>query len=744
MNSLVITQTLLARFYQYSITDEWFDKFDLPDDDHGLKRVYVGGNVYLLEQNVESDETPVVVINNSGENAIFNSTNNKTQILDRIILVAEAINSSAVTIPIQWRPFHQGQIISIYAGSAVKHEGARIHFMRMRDSSDIFVFSKTQSTVDFERLNHNFHVFDNAKSLFADAILSDPEPQNTASSAGIVLSKRLPHGFVQGTNLEDWYKSKLTAEQREFVEKGYDGPVRLRGSAGTGKTVSLVIKFARDTLAFEAHKQRWRMVFLTHSAASVDLVSSMLDTIVPGGVRGLNGEYASVEMKTLYDLANDYMRFDTNNLHPLSLDGREGRRLQFEIVSNVLKELLSSKPVRIKYDSISTELSERWKDSCRGADDRFIVDIMNEFASVLDAENIRKGEESAERYAASVTDRPSWLLPLPNKIDRNFLLEVHERYRRMLSEMGALSVDQMISDFNSYLDSNIWDRIRDNQGYNAIFVDELHLFTSLERQVLHKCLRRQKEEDGTPKRPSIFMAYDVKQSTSDTFMSYFSQKGTLFTESSKLVHSELVQLNKVFRYTPQIAQFLQDLDATFPAIDIPGEWGAYVGTAQLENGDKVILREFPDEVTLFQRLFAEASKIARASRMRGRRVAILCVSPTMFDTYLASASGQFSGKFIPIYDRASTTEMRHAGNRFIFSMPEYVAGLQFEVVFLINVDSQEAPIDSGIGLRRRFVSRVYLGASRAEKRLVVASCMSRGGRSDILEMALERRTLRQE
>ena len=39
--------------------------------------------------------------------------------------------------------------------------------------------------------------------------------------------------------------------------------------------------------------------------------------------------------------------------------------------------------------------------------------------------------------------------------------------------MGTISVDQMVTDFNSYLDSNMWDQIRERSGYDALFIDEL-------------------------------------------------------------------------------------------------------------------------------------------------------------------------------------------------------------------------------------------------------------------------------
>ena len=85
--------------------------------------------------------------------------------------------------------------------------------------------------------------------------------------------------------------------------------------------------------------------------------------------------------------------------------------------------------------------------------------------------------------------------------------------------------------------------------------------------------------------------------------------------------------------------------------------------------------------------------------------------------------------------------MRHIRKRFIFSMPEYVAGLQFDTVFLVHVNQSEAPESVGIGRRRQLVSNIYLGASRAENRLIICSCDQRGGPSDVLNMALSRGNL---
>jgi hypothetical protein len=93
------------------------------------------------------------------------------------------------------------------------------------------------------------------------------------------------------------------------------------------------------------------------------------------------------------------------------------------------------------------------------------------------------------------------------------------------------------------------------------------------------------------------MAYDVKQSPRDSF----TQIGdtSLFTASTQLQNSELVKLSKIFRYTPQIADFLYDLDATFPAIDLAGEWEPLAAQAEVGEGDRPTLTHYEDEAASY-------------------------------------------------------------------------------------------------------------------------------------------------
>lgn len=745
MDCLVFTASALARLSGFSLSPDWFQEFGLPQDERVLKRVRVGRRVYLVERDLSDDDVPIIVINLTSDYKVFAPQDQlNSNVLDRIITVSNSVYTKNVVIPPGWKPHREDSWLSVHAAPWSRGRTARLHFeCGLGRSRDLFVFSRTEEVVSFEDLDYPARVYSDARSGLVNAILTPQTEAEEFSRAGIILSQRLPQGFVQGATLDQWYRSKLTEEQRRFVDKPYDGPVRLRGSAGTGKTLSLVIKFLKDGLRFEKGTENTRLGFLTHSLASGDLVSSIVESLDPVGLIYGMGRSTQLEVRTIYDLAHEHLRFSLDNLQPLSLDGREGRRMQLEIIEQVLSDMWRSNIVRARFSLISQQIKDRWAASVTGFDTRFSTEIMNEFASVLDAEGIRAGEERGESYVKSAGGRPAWLLPLPTEADRRYVLEIHKRYRETLGEMNTLSVDQMVGDFDSFLNSNRWDRVRNRQGYDALFVDELHLFTSVERQLLHKLIKTRLDEDERPRRPPIFMAYDLKQSPWDTFTEYSATgpSNNIFTSRSGLQNSDLVQLTQVFRYTPQIAEFLADLDAAFPAIDIPGEWNAYVGEAEHEDGDVPELKTYTSDLALFKDVFSSAMRAAHDVEGGGRRVAVLCASAEMFDSYLTAASGQFKGKLLAITSREPSSELRHAGKRFIFSMPEYVAGLQFDTVFLIHVNASEAPMDAGIGIRRQFISTVYLGASRAEKVLSVSASTSRGGASDILNMSIGRGSL---
>jgi len=738
MYNLAITPQALFKLSNYEINNHWFQRFDLPEDQTTIRRVAIGDTVYLFEKTIEDEASPLIIINNVSGDVVFSGCDKDSRNLERIITVARAQYTDSVSIPQSWKAHFEGDIFSISVKSNQNWRG-RLHFLSipLKTSKDLFVFSLLESTVDFHKILINKDQYQKIRENFVEAILAEDElASSPATDAGITLTERLPQGFVQGGSLDVWYKTRLTKEQRAFVDKPHDNPVRLRGAAGTGKTLSLVIKFLKDGTDAERSNKPIRFGFLTHSKASVDFVNAICESLDPIGLTLGNSKFAKLEIRTLYDLASHHLALHDSDLTPLELDGRKGRQEQRDLIESLITEMWSSTIMKVRFANISTHLFERWDPQNKGHS-RLIDEIAAEFASVIDAEGIKPGSERSEKYAKNDARRANWLMTLDTELDRRFILEIHAKYCKELVEMKTLSIDQMIADFDSYLDTNRWAIIKEKLGYDALFVDELHLFTSVERQSLHKLIRKNKVCEQQA-RPAVFMAYDIKQSPTSSFASYFSPENSIFTPSSNLQNSDLIQLQKIFRYTPEIAELLRDVDASFPAIDVPGEWNAYVGESQLPKGDTPTLKVHQSPQDLMRHVFENANHVARFIKGGGRRVAVLCLSEEMFDLYAKVAAGQYNGKFITVSGREPSSEFRYAGKRFIFSMPEYVAGLQFDTVFIIHADKNEAPIDSGVGVRRSFFSNLYLGASRAERMLTIHSCLERGGTTDFLQLALDR------
>lgn len=281
--------------------------------------------------------------------------------------------------------------------------------------------------------------------------------------------------------------------------------------------------------------------------------------------------------------------------------------------------------------------------------------------------------------------------------------------------------------------SHEWNHICDSNGFDGVFVDELHCFTRPERMVFHELFKKNKVFNA--EKLPLFMAYDVKQSIDDNFIhSVKSGSGSSLFKSTKVGKTDLVELTQVFRYTPEIAKFLSDIDGSFPALDLASEWNELSLDSKGTNGEKPTLTVYETDVELIDKVFKEAS--LKAKKFPHKTVAILCSNFDIFEKYITV--GRIKNLFEAITSRDEVLRASKLKGKCIFSMPEYVAGLQFDEVYFIHLDKIEVDEDNpSCGAYRRFVSKVYLGSSRAKATLNIACSKSRQGPSHILTPAIE-------
>jgi hypothetical protein len=363
----------------------------------------------------------------------------------------------------------------------------------------------------------------------------------------------------------------------------------------------------------------------------------------------------------------------------------------------------------------------------------FLWELLNEFACVLDAEGVRSGTERREKYLTE--KRKSWMMPLHSREDREVVLRLYDGFRKWLRDDRAIGTDQMIADFLNYVDSYRWEATRKKEGFDVVFVDELHLFNRQERMLFRHLLR----DPDRP--PTVFMAYDAKQSPRDTFLGIPSKEVQRYDlwQDARLGKTEKIELVDVFRYTPQIARALSSIDKGFPGEDLDSDWPAYSGIAKTGDGPVPIVCELQSRLATYGVVFKWASSLQSRLGIKNR-VAVLCCSYDAFKWYLDRP--ELRGDFYAITSRDEALAIPHSARKFVFSMPEYVAGLQYHTVLLIDVSRGEVPEGPySAAALRKFVSQVYLGASRAERRLEIFCCTEHGGMAPLLSLAVAEGTI---
>ena len=705
----------------------------LPESDAFTKVIKIDQHAYMLSRAMKHDDK-VVVISLDVDGPIFGIDQRlRQEAFDRALRCALASLSHRGSVPVSWRPFHSGSIVSFQAGKKAATDSGRIMMELTADQSPhAFIFGLTKTRIDLASVRPEYRLFEEAILRLDDAMAKVDIQTTVAENFGDsvhLLSGSLLNKATHHLTFDDWYKSRLTVDQLKFVNHPLNQSVRVIGPAGSGKTVALVVKALRELQQAKLRGEKPRYLMMTHALMNADVIENLISAMDPIGetVKGDDGR-PYLEVSTIYSLANKHMHYDLEDLEPLSFDGIDGRVMQAELISSLISEFVSNDWVAYRSGcseqfvaSIETQTKENSKSI-------FIWELMNEFACVLDSDGIKGGTDGTKQYLEG--DRRRWMMDLITKEERLVVLELYRRFRKQLQEMNTIGVDQMISDYLNYLDSNKWEALRQRVGYDAVFVDELHLFNRLERMVFRHLTR----DASCP--PVVVMAYDPKQSPRDTFAGLSTNVGTKadFMRETAVGPTQKYELADIFRYTPEIARALELIDSSFPGQDLDDEWPNYKGISKIANGEKPIAVQLKNTRDIFDYVFPRAKELQRALE-KDQRVAVLCASNSMFSTY--AAAGKYSEDFVVISSRDDLTRMKSRNLKFVFSAPEYVAGLQFDTVLLIEVNENEVPQGPySASATRKFVSTLYLGASRAERVLEIYCSRDGGGLSRVLGHAV--------
>lgn len=515
----------------------------------------------------------------------------------------------------------------------------------------------------------------------------------------------------------EMWLSKLSRPQRHFVDREAKGPIRLKGPAGTGKTLALEMKAAKllkeNTTA--------TIIFLTHSWTVAAQVQEFLDRILN------ESELKRIDVFPLLTFAESTAK-KNSQIVTLGDDSYSGKTKQIEILKGIIGTFLKSDWIGYR-SNCSKQFIDRIESST-GEDSSFVWDVLIEFACVIGANGIMPIRGGNEKY--KTIERRPWMMPLSSSSDQDVIFEVYQLLMKSLIRKKQITADQLINDYLNELSTYNWFYERPEKGYDFVFVDETQLFNAQERLVFQKLTK------DTENYPNVFMALDPKQSIIETFyefgISSISQNSD--DPALSLVGERDINLDEAFRYTRHILAFLKHVDSAFPALGLSGGWNNNIQsiTSRKDAGEKVAIKRFANSELEFDWVIRTANALSSS----GKRTAILIANRDEYSKI--KARGDLKGKADFIESKNDTLRLMYAKRRIVISQPHHVIGLQFDAVILCSCSQTFNPHDAHQSYNsRRFVSDLYLGASRAKSKLCITSNDAIGYYPDFLLSAVSLR-----
>jgi hypothetical protein len=739
----VFTSRSLSAVLTHAPDDEWFRTMAIPaTGEWDIFSIVRDGVTYVIHR-ANSDKDPRIVVLAQGENGkqtelLPTGPASYRPMLTRIAWLALAAESPPVHLPPGWSEFHaKGNRIAFFACQRDFGAFRWIAEISTEGSTDVCLWKLTSEREEI-RLADYVRPVDRYRAAIAgwttafaevrERFTHIPEPPETIALQPTVDLDAASFGAVTQYRMYTAWLDHLTAKQREFIQAPVNHSVKLRGPAGSGKTLALELKVLRELYRARDEGTSLRILFATHSWAVAEQVDAALRTMDE------RGDLAGIDIFPLLTIAQERLPTERSNsgLTLLGEDSLSGKQEQLRRISEVVEKIRRSDWLTMR-NSVSPAFRAQVEASQHSAERNGLVwDLMMEFSSVLSAHGIMPGITAERKYLA--LPRTQWMMPLHGDTEKRFVLQVYTEYIGALKQDLLLTSDQLVNDYLNYLETFTWNLKRSTEGYDLVFVDELHLFNEQERLVLNYLTRNADEY------PRIFMALDPRQSPYEIYADFpvaRATQGESGTAEEQLGEVRNFELTTVHRFTPEILGLIQHINLSYPALDMGADWTLdlkSVGTSA-KSGSKPHLMNHTT-------LEAERRGVLRSvdeawhSAEKDERVAVVVLDPLTLPAYSAALK-QGNAQFRVLESRDDYANLRFSKRTIVLSAAEYVGGLQFDRVIIAGLPDLRTGRANLGHQKRRFLSLLYLAISRASRYVEIHTNDEIGGVPEILEQAIK-------
>jgi superfamily I DNA/RNA helicase len=527
------------------------------------------------------------------------------------------------------------------------------------------------------------------------------------------------HTGLRYQNYERWM-SRLTTEQKQFVVSGRALPQRVEGPAGTGKTLCLLLRAYHLCKTAEEFDSDCKVLFISHSEATSDAINLMLSALgEPNYLRDINTFAQAIELCTLQAWCGKLLgERDIVNAQYLDQDALQAKEMRKTLIKDVLS-------ARLKEDANSLNyLSERCRMFFERENPEYVAELLQHEIGVM-----IKGRASENLESYLLLPQLRYCLPTETDNDKRFVFSLYKAYQALLNDFGAFDTDDIVLTALGRLDTPIWRRRRAAEGYDAIVIDETHLFNLNELSVFHFLLRNLQK-------PRIIFSIDRSQAAGERGITTRMVREVL-AGADALDEETRTQL--IFRNAPEIVKLAEavtsagaTLFTTFEnplldvssillatdesVVEVPIYW-------KCANDDEMCNCSIKRLQVLCNELKCPKSDILLVAMTEG-------LLPTVRS---ALEAGQM--KYVEILRRGDL-EAVQKGQReraVILSHPDFVGGLEFKGVLIVGVDEGRVPPTEGAVkeesrhfLEFKACNRLYVTISRARLRVELFFSKQRG------------------
>lgn len=552
---------------------------------------------------------------------------------------------------------------------------------------------------------------------------SDTQAPSPFQNTNLEVERVNTHSLL---GLEDPY-SKLSAKQLEFINRKISDPSRIEGPAGSGKTICMVLKCIHWLNESKKTGEAAKYLFVCPSQEMRQTVNYFFN-VLGYAEQTTSGQTQGVEIKTLQDICTDLLKSDIHESELLDEDTFESKNIQLlhlvEIIESSKSDMTGHK------EFLSQDLYETFE-----KDDPFrTAELLRHEISV-----VIKGrcDETFEEYRT--VSRPQYGLPIKTENDRKFIFEIFNKYSEILDSLSQFDVDDIAISAISKLDSPIWRRRRSLEGYDAIFIDEVHLFNMNELSIIHFLTKSSKT---TP----ISYAIDISQALGD-----IAWNNEDFHNSIGIRKEESTKLSAVFRCSPAITDLAFSITShganIFTNFDNPICESPYIFDSEIEE-ELPTYYLLPSGEDIIEQSFKAADKAKDKLNIKRHQLAIIYFDRLLFEEAIKHAeSNKKPAALLTKRGDIEAIKAAERGSAYILSMADYVGGLEFEAAILAGVDKGRLPCAANITstasrMFQNYIAhnRLYVATTRARKLVTIIGEQIRGP-SDVLETAIENKKI---